>query len=62
MGAEVIAAIIAGGFELLRQYMNKPPGWTPTQSDIDDLNASIDAATPEASKAAARVRLGLPPV
>lgn len=58
----IIAAIISGGFELLRQYLGKPAGWVPTQQDIDDLHSSVDAATPEAVKAAARIRLGLPPV
>lgn len=62
MNPAIIAAIISGGFELLRQYLNQPEGWTPTQQDIDDLNAAVEAATPEAEKAAARVRLGLPSV
>jgi len=62
MTPAIIAAIISGGFELLRQYLNKPAGWIPTQQDIDDLNADIDGSTPAAMKAAARERLGLPPV
>lgn len=62
MNEVIIANIIAGGFELLRTHLNKPEGWKPTLQDIADLNASVDAATPEAEKAAARVRLNLPPV
>lgn len=62
MSPTLILALVTGGIELMRQYLNKPPGWTPTQADIDDFNAQIDAATPEAVKAEARARLGLPPV
>lgn len=61
MEATAIAAVISLGFELLRQYMNKPPGWIPAPEDIAALNASIDEATPEHEKALARERLGLPP-
>lgn len=60
MNATIIAAIIAGGFELLRQHLNKPPGWKPPQQDIDDLIASVDAASPDAMKAAAAKRLRVP--
>ena len=38
---------------------NKPDGWVPTEKDWADLLAQIDAATPEAEKAAALKRLGL---
>ena len=55
----IIASIISGGFELLRVYLNKPEGWKPSQQDIDDLLMEVDLATPEACKAAARLRLGL---
>ena len=62
MEATAIAAVIQLGFQLLQQYLNKPPGWVPAPEDIAALNASIDSATPEAEKALARVRLGLPPI
>ncbi len=58
----IIGAIIQGGFELLRQYLNKPEGWTPSEQDIADFLREIDEATPEAMKAQARANLGLPPV
>ena len=54
--------IINGGFALLANHLNKPEGWKPTAQDWDDLEQSVNEATPEAAKAAARVRLGLPPV
>ena len=59
MTPTIIAAIISGGFELLRTHLNKPEGWKPTQQDIDDLFNSVDAATPEHEKELARKRLGL---
>lgn len=56
---------IAGAlFYLIQIWANhsgKPTGWVPTQQDVEDMLAIVDAATPEARKAAARVRLGLPP-
>lgn len=60
MNEAALAAIITGSFELLRTHLNKPPGWKPTMQDIADLNSRVDAATPEAEKAAARERLGIP--
>ena len=57
-----IAQIIAAAFQLWANHANKPPGWKPTQTEVDDLLSQVDAATPEAEKAAARARLGLPPV
>lgn len=60
MNEAALAAIIAGSFELLRNHLNQPEGWKPTMADIEALNALVDAATPEAEKAAARVRLGIP--
>lgn len=62
MNPAIIAAIIGGGFELLRQYLNKPAGWKPTAQDLADLNAEVDLATPAHEKAAARARLGLPAI
>ena len=59
MNPLIIASIISGGFELLRQYLNKPEGWKPSQQDLDDLLLEVEAATPEAVKAEARLRLGL---
>lgn len=61
MNEAAIAAIISGAFELLRTHLNKPEGWKPSIQDIEALNASVDAATPQAEKDAARVRLGLLP-
>jgi len=60
MNEAALAAVIAGSFELLRNHLNKPPGWKPTMQDIEDLNARVDLATPENEKAAARARLGIP--
>ncbi len=57
-----IAAALTALFQIWANHSNKPPGWKPTDAEIDDLLAQADAATPEAEKAAARVRLGLPPV
>lgn len=59
MEATIIAAIITGGFELLRQHLNKPPGWKPTTQDVEDFLAVVQAASPEAIKAAAAKRLGV---
>lgn len=58
--ASGIVAIINGAFEIWRIHANKPEGWKPSPDDIANLVASVDAATPEAEKAAARKRLGLP--
>lgn len=56
----IIAAIITGGFELLRTRLGKPEGWKPTPQDVEDFLASVDEATPDHEKAAAAARLGLP--
>jgi len=60
MNESIIAAIITGGFELMRIHQQKPEGWKPTQAEVDAFLLNVDSATPEAEKAAARVRLGLP--
>lgn len=57
-----IATAIAAIFQIWANHAGKPEGWKPSQQDIDDLLGLVDAASPEAEKAAARVRLGLPPV
>jgi len=62
MQTAIILGLINGAFELLRTHLGKPEGWKPSEQDWSDLEASVDAATPEAEKAAARARLGLPPV
>jgi len=62
MQTAIILGLINGAFELLRTHLGKPAGWKPSETDWADLEASVDAATPEAEKAAARARLGLPPV
>ena len=56
----LIATGILTLFQIWANHVNKPEGWKPTQQDIDDLLAQVDAATPESEKAAARLRLGLP--
>lgn len=56
-----IAGILFNLIQLWANHSNKPPGWTPTQEDIDDMLATVDAATPESRKAAARMRLGIMP-
>lgn len=58
----ILLDIIDGGFKLLANHLGKPEGWIPTQQDWDDLANTVDEATPEAVKAAARERLGLPPI
>jgi len=60
MNESIIAAIITGGFELMRIHQNRPEGWKPTQADVDAFLLGVDAATPEAEKAAARARLNMP--
>ena len=54
-------ALIAMGLDALlklwAQHTNKPADWKPTPQDWLDLMAQIDAATPEAEKAAASARL-----
>lgn len=59
IAATAIANLIDLGFRLLANHLNKPPGWKPTQQDIDDFLASVDEATPEFEKAEALKRLGL---
>lgn len=61
MNEAIIAAIITGGFELMRTHLNKPPGWKPSQDEVDAFLLSVDNATPENEKAAARARLGITP-
>lgn len=56
-----IAGILFNLVQLWANHAGKPPGWTPSQEDIAELLAKVDAATPEARKAASRERLGLPP-
>ncbi len=58
----IILGLIDGGFKLLANHLGKEEGWKPTQQEYDDLAALVNAASPEAVKAEARVRLGLPPV
>ena len=37
-------------------HANKPPGWKPTAKDWAELDAEVDAATPEARLALAELR------
>jgi hypothetical protein len=55
-----LVATINGAFSLWRVYANKPADWRPTEADISELLAQVDAATPEAEREAARARLNLP--
>jgi hypothetical protein len=57
-----IATAIAALFQIWANHTGRPEGWKPSQQDLDDLLAQIDAASPAAEKAAARKRLGLPEV
>ncbi len=57
----IILGLIDGGFKLLANHLGKPEGWKPSQEEWDALNAEVAAATPEAVKADARTRMGLPP-
>lgn len=52
-------AAINGGIEIWRTHLGKPAGWVPTAQDLADMDAAIDAASPEAVKAAAAERLGI---
>lgn len=56
-----LAGILFNLIQLWANHANKPPGWVPSEQDVADLLAKVDAATPEARKAASRERLGLPP-
>lgn len=58
----LIAAGLNALLGILANHLNKPPGWIPTQQDLIDFLGQVDQSTPEAEKAAARIRLGLPPV
>lgn len=53
----IIMGLINGGFSLLANHLGKPEGWKPTAQEWDDLQAEVNAATPEAVRAAARARL-----
>lgn len=54
-----IAQAFAALIQIWANHTNKPPGWQPTAQDFVDLLAKVDAATPEARKAAARERAGI---
>lgn len=56
---ELIAAGIVALVQIWARHNNKPADWKPTPQDIADIINEVDAATPEAEKAAARKRLGL---
>lgn len=53
----IILGLINGGFSLLANHLGKPEGWKPTAQEWDDLQSEVNAATPEAVRAAARARL-----
>lgn len=55
----IIATLLNTVIQLWANHANKPPGWEPSAQDYADMRSQVDAATPEAMKAAARVRLGL---
>lgn len=54
-----VVALINAAFEVLRIYLNKPEGWRPTQTDWDNFQTLVDAATPENVKAEVARRLGV---
>lgn len=54
-----IAAALTALIQIWANHTGKPADWKPTAQDVADLLASVDAATPEAEKSAARARLGL---
>ena len=62
MALPIILGLLDGVFKLLANHLGKPDGWRPTDQDYEDLNAEVDASTPEQVKKEARERLGLPPV
>jgi hypothetical protein len=41
---------------LWAQHANKPPGWKPTPQDWAELDAEVNAATPEARFVLAKLR------
>jgi ubiquinone biosynthesis protein UbiJ len=60
---DIILTLVGTGINTLIQiwaeHANKPEGWKPTPQDLADFLAQVDASSPEAEKAAARVRLGI---
>lgn len=56
---ELIATTILTGIKLWAQHNNKPANWKPSAQDMLDIVNAVDAATPEAEKAAAAARLGV---
>jgi len=57
-----LATAIGLLLQLWANHQNKPQGYVPTQEEVQSFVDNVDAATPTARKAAARARLGLPPV
>ncbi len=57
----LVAKAINALIEIWGRHTGKPPDWRPTAQDLADFLAQVDAASPEAEKAAARARLGIPP-
>jgi hypothetical protein len=57
-----IASLLDATIRIWSTHAGKPEGWKPSPQDVADIMADVDASTPENIKAAARVRLGLPPV
>ncbi len=55
-----IAQALFALIQIWANHANKPPGWVPTEAEVNDMISMVDAATPEAEKAAARARLGIP--
>jgi hypothetical protein len=62
MNPAALSLIALGLDALIKLWANhtgKPVDWQPSAQDWADLKAQVDAATPEAEKAAARARLGI---
>jgi len=58
--AIALGQVIDGVFRIWGNHIGKPEGWKPTDDEKLDFLALVDADTPEAIKAQARERLGLP--
>ncbi len=58
--SSAVAGILLGAFEIWANHTGKPEGWIPSAEDWDQFLNEVDMATPEARKALAAKRLGVP--
>ncbi len=58
--ASAVAGILLGAFEIWARHQGKPEGWVPTQDEWGQFLDEVGLATPEARKALAAKRLGIP--